>query len=124
MTTSGKQRPLRKWVSLAFLLAVAIGLLLGFKAWKTSLENAPVDAGYRDFLSFVATQSPAADLYLKRYYERHARDSVAARHFSQVCASVTALADRDQVALQSSPWHTLSDACRRPLTEDAIHILP
>ena len=124
MTTSGKRFPLRKWASLAFLLAVAVGLLLGFKTWKTSLENAPVDTSYRDFLSFVATQSPAAELYLKRYYERQARDTVAARDFSQVCASVTALADQDHVDLKNSPWHTLSGACKRPMTEHEIHILP
>ena len=124
MTTSGKRFSLRKWVSLAFLLAVAVGLLLGFKTWKASLENAPVDTVYRDFLSFVATHSPAANLYLKRYYQRHARDTVAARDFSQVCASVTALADQDHVDLKNGPWHTLSGACRRPMTEDAIHILP
>ncbi len=124
MTTLGKRLPRRTWLALAFLLAVALGLLLGFKTWKASLENAPVDTGYRDFLSFVASQSPAADLYLKRYYERHTRDTVAARDFSQVCASVTALADQAQIPLKSSPWHTLSDACRRPMTEDEIHILP
>ena len=116
-----------KWQRAAFWLltfVVVVALLLGFRTWRSGLEQAPVDAIYRDFLNDTAKRSPSVDLYLKRYYERHARDTVAARDFSQVCASVTALADRDQVALQSSPWHTLSEACRRPMTEDAIHILP
>lgn len=124
MTTSGKPSSLRKWVRLAFLLLIIAGLLVGFRTWRTSLERAPVDASYRDFLSFAAAQSPAVDLYLKRYYERYGRDTVAARHFPQVCSSVTALADQGQVDLKNSPWHTMTDACRRPMTDDEVHILP
>lgn len=124
MTANGKPSILRKGVRLAVVLLVLAGLLVGFRLWKTSLENAPVDASYRDFLEYVAAQSPAARLYLGRYYQRYARDTVAARHFYQVCSSVTHLADRDGVDLRGSAWHTMTDACRRPMTEDDIHILP
>ncbi|MBB6578387.1 hypothetical protein HNP33_002469 [Comamonas odontotermitis] len=124
MTANGKPSTLRKGVRLAVVLLVLAGLLAGFRVWKTSLENAPVDASYRDFLEFVTAQSPAARLYLGRYYQRYARDTVAARHFYQVCSSVTHLADRDGVDLRGSAWHTMTDACRRPMTDDDIHILP
>lgn len=124
MTVNGKPSTLRKGVRLAVVLLVLAGLLVGFRLWRTSLENAPVDASYRDFLEYVTAQSPAARLYLGRYYQRYARDTVAARHFYQVCSSVTHLADRDGVDLRGSAWHTMTDACRRPMTDDDIHILP
>ena len=114
----------KPWITLVVVLALLVGAAYGFRMWKTALENAPVDESFRNYLEYVAERSPAAALHLQRYYTRYQRTTVASRHFQPICASVTALAERDKVDLRLSDWHTLAKACRRPLGDDEIHFLP
>lgn len=114
----------KKALPVTALVLALVACMAGFRIWKQNLEDAPVDALYRDYLAYVAARVPAADLHLKRYYQRYGRDTVAARHFQPLCRSVTALADQQPLDLGASEWHTLAATCRRHMTEDQIHILP
>lgn len=109
---------------MAALVLALVACMAGFRFWKQQLEDAPVDALYRDYLAYVTARVPAADLHLQRYYQRYGRDTVAARHFKPLCRSVTAMADQQALDLGASEWHTLAGSCRRPLGPDDIHILP
>ena len=124
MKNDGKPFSLRAGIRLAVFVLIVVALLWGFRAWRDSLENAPVADSYREFLTYASTQSLAAQNYLQRYYQRYQRDTVAAQHFPRVCSSMTALLERDGLALKDGPWHTMTDACKRSMTEDDIHILP
>lgn len=114
----------KKTLPVAALVLALVACLAGFRIWKQQLEDAPVDALYRDYLAYVAARVPAADLHLRRYYQRYGRDTVAARHFKPICRSVTAMADQQALDLGASEWHTLAGSCRWPLSNDEIHLLP
>lgn len=106
------------------LVLALVACLAGFRLWKQQLEEAPVDALYRDYLAYVAARVPAADLHLKRYHQRYGRDTVAAKHFKPICRSVTAMADQQALDLGASEWHTLAGSCRTRMSSDEIHLLP
>lgn len=95
----------RRWGWRAGAVVAAVGLLIGFRMWLDHQLNAPVHEHFRSYLDALAAQSPNARAYRDNYYFHFSRDSVATRHFEQVCAVMTRMAQAEGAnpELLSSP---------------------
>jgi hypothetical protein len=111
-SSTGPQRSLFKeivgWAPLLIFLAAC---LIGYRLWAEKMEVSPVATVHQEFLAFMATRSSAAKAYQDSYFNKFGRDSVASKHFEQVCAAMFALAMQDGVdpARHSAPS---ARACR------------
>lgn len=106
-----KKSFLREWGSLIAFGMFAVTVLIGFRLWTEHQENQPVADAYRDYLAHLASRSKGANEYLEGYYAKHARRSVASRHFESVCATMTRLADGEGVHPEEFSSH-MARACR------------
>jgi hypothetical protein len=61
--------------------------------WK----NPPVEEVHAGFLNFMAENSSKAHEYRDLYYKKFRRESVASKHFEQVCAAMYQSAVADNV---------------------------
>jgi hypothetical protein len=79
------------------MLAFAGLTILGLRHWTDKMEDAPVEQVHAKFLDFMASESAQAGAYRNGYYAKFQRESVASKHFEQVCAAMLAAALRDNV---------------------------
>lgn len=115
-----------RWKGLAGwlpLLALAALSLAGYRYWTDRLKDSPVAPVHAAFLDHLAAQSEQARRYRQAYADRFGRDSVASRHFEQVCAAMVAAAQRDGVdpAAYSEP---MARSCRSVGRKFASGALP
>ena len=103
--TFDSQAHLRSWLSWVPLLALAVAGIIGYRMWTDRLEQSPVAEVHAGFLNFMAEHSPRAQEYRHLYYRKFGRESVASKHFEQVCAAMlnSAIADGAQPAKYSEP---------------------
>jgi len=62
------------------------------------MEQSGVTEVHASFLNFMAERSPKAREYRSSYYRKFGRDSVASKHFEQVCAVMYRSALDDNVS--------------------------
>jgi predicted negative regulator of RcsB-dependent stress response len=102
---------IKQWGVLVAFGVFAVGTLVGFRHWTDHLADQPVIKQYADYLEHLASGSAAARTYRLAYNARSRRDTVASRHFEQVCGVMTRLAQSEGVnpAAYSSE---MAAACR------------
>jgi hypothetical protein len=108
------------WAPLLLFLAAC---LIGYRLWAQKMEASPIAAVHQKFLEFMATRSASAKEYQETYFRKFGRDSVASKHFEQVCAAMFSLAVQDGVdpARHSAPS---ARACRSFAKKYAAGALP
>jgi hypothetical protein len=79
------------------LLGFGAAVLVGYRVWTDKLEDSPVIEVHAGFLNFMAERSPKAREFRSRYYAKFGRNSVASKHFEQVCAVMYRAALDDNV---------------------------
>lgn len=104
-------------------VALVGSLLVAFRAWTDYQLEAPVAADYAGFLDALAAQSPQAMAYRAAYGHHFSRDTVAARHFEQVCATMLRMAESDGATVPPSDA-AMADGCRRHMSQYAADALP
>lgn len=88
---------IRQWGLLVAFGVFAIGTLVGFRYWTDHQADQPVIPPYGGYLEHLATGSAAARSYRLAYNAKFGRETVASRHFEQVCGVMTRLAQADGV---------------------------
>ena len=94
---SSRQSLLRRLVGWIPLVSLGLVAVIGYRVWTDKLEWSPVTKDHAGFLDFMAEHSPNARQYRSRYLQKFGRESVASRHFEQVCAAMVASAVADNV---------------------------
>jgi hypothetical protein len=89
---------LRRWASWIPLLGLGLAGVVGYRYWTDALEEAPVAEVHAGFLNFMAENSSKAQEYRDLYYKKFGRESVASKHFEQVCAAMYKSAVADNVS--------------------------
>ena len=79
---------LRSWVGWVPLLGLGFAGIIGYRVWTDKLEQSPVAEVHAGFLNFMADHSPTARAYRNLYYKKFERESIASKHFEQVCAAM------------------------------------
>jgi hypothetical protein len=104
------------------VLAFAGLTLTGYRLVTDRLKDAPVEPVHARFLEFLAVESAQAGTYRSRYDAKFSRDTVASKHFEQVCAAMLAAALRDQVdpSRHSAPIARSCRALVRKFPSDAL----
>ena len=104
-STGPRRSVLKEIVGWAPLLIFLAACLIGYRLWAQKMEVSPVATVHQEFLAFLAARSPGAKAYQERYFSKFGRDSVASKHFEQVCAAMFSLAVQDGVdpARHSAP---------------------
>jgi hypothetical protein len=82
------QARVRSWLSWVPLLTLGLAGIIGYRLWTDKLEQSPVAEPHSAFLNFMVEHSPNAREYRNRYYRKFGRDSVASKHYEQVCAAM------------------------------------
>jgi hypothetical protein len=102
---------LRRWLGWLPLLVFGLVMVIGYRVWTDRLEASPITAAHAGFLDFMAENSPKARDYRNRYYAKFGRQSVASKHFEQVCAAMLRSAVDDNVdpAQHSAP---MANGCK------------
>lgn len=88
---------IRQWGVLVAFGVFAVCALIGFRYWTDYQADQPVIKPYGGYLAHLASGSVAAKSYLQAYNAKFGRDTVASRHFEQVCSVMTRLAQAEGV---------------------------
>jgi predicted negative regulator of RcsB-dependent stress response len=88
---------MREWgMLIGFGLFVAC-TFAGFRYWTEYQADQPIAAQYRGFIDHLAANSAKANDYQQAYQRSFGRQTVASRHFEQVCAVMARMAESDGV---------------------------
>jgi len=110
--TSSPKSFLREWGLLIGFGVVMAGSIVSYRLWTEHKANAAVVAPYREYLDDLAQGSTKASAYRQSYFQAFQRDTIASKHFEQVCAVMTRLAESDKVNTdRKSP--EMGYGCRR-----------
>lgn len=85
----------RKWRHLILLGSFVLAFLIFFQFWFAYQADQPIAIDYSRYLDYLAIHSPQAKQYASEYFRERSRDTVAAKHFEHVCATMTGLAVED-----------------------------
>ncbi|MDR6214572.1 hypothetical protein [Paracidovorax wautersii] len=113
----------RRWAVPIAVVALVGSLLVAFRAWTDYQLQAPVATDYARFLDALTEQSPQAAAYRAAYGHHFARDTVAARHFEQVCATMLRMAESDGATVPPEDA-AMAGGCRRLTARYAADALP
>jgi hypothetical protein len=91
---AARLRSLIGWIP---ILAFAGLTLLALRQWTDTMEVTSVEPTHAKFLDFLATESVRASAYRGSYYAKFQRETVASKHFEQVCAAMLTAALQDDV---------------------------
>jgi hypothetical protein len=92
-----RQSRFRSWAGWLPLLGFVGAVLVGYRLWSDQMEQSRITEVHASFLNFMAERSPKAREYRSSYYRKFGRDTVASKHFEQVCAVMYRSARSDNV---------------------------
>lgn len=113
----------RRWAWPLGALAVFGTVLAGFRTWTDYQLQAPIAEEYVEFLDLLSQQSAQARAYEASYRHHFGRDTVASRHFEQVCATMLRMAESDGATVPERDA-AMASGCRKLMTHYAGDALP
>jgi hypothetical protein len=100
----------QQWGSLLILGVIITSALLGFRFWTDFQASEPVFAGYQTYIDGLASRSTSAKRYQDEYHAKFERKNIATKHYEQVCAVMTRLA-QTQGAVPEQISLEMADGC-------------